>query len=335
MIGLTAGFCVLTMYRITRDYMDHDIITVTKVVEEGKALFPAFTLCAKVASTNTENFSRNQVDICLFEETQVNVTAEIEQFSIQDGTYMCLRYNGYHRFPGINANKDIQQTTEFGTITDVNSEGFVVRVDVDLADFKFCFQDNYLNTYDKATWYTIKKSENLKVYVTRSVDKQLGEPHSRCDQNSDVAYRQSNCIEQCVNKRIADEYNCTIFTDYYSVENLPQCDDQRVSLKYNMDQMFPCRSQCSKECHATTWKAVVLPGSVSEANEGKTRLRVNLDEMSHVETSQQAKETIWSLLAAIGGTLGFLGMSALTFVEIFEAVLELMKICLCSVKISC
>lgn len=314
--------------------MDYDIITVTKVVEEERAVFPAFTLCAKVDSTNRDNLSKNQVDICLFEEAQVNVTAEIEQFSLEDGTYMCLRYNGYHRFPGINANKDIRPTTEFKTITDVNSKGFVIRVDVDLDEFKFCFQDNYLNTYGKATWYQLRKSENLKVYVTRSVDKQLGEPHSRCDPNSDVAYRYSNCIARCVNHRIADEFNCTIFTDYYSVdENLPQCDDNKVNLQYNIDQMFPCRSQCPKECHVTTWKAVILPGFVNEANEGKTRLRVYLDDMSHVETSQKAEETIWSLLAAIGGTFGFLGMSALTFVEIFEAVFELMKIFLCRLKI--
>jgi hypothetical protein len=60
-------------------------------------------------------------------------------------------------------------------------------------------------------------------------------------------------------------------------------------------------------------------------NQRVTTIQVLVSQMVHLELTQKIKTTFWDYLSSLGGTLGFLGMSFLSFAEIFELVVELIS----------
>lgn len=163
--------------------MDNDLITVTKQVEEELVVFSAVTVCVKWTPKNPIKLNFEQTARCQFESQKCNITTDIKRFTRDKSTFWCLRFNGYSRMPGTN------QVNPFKTIPDLDSTGFQLKLDVDVNELKFYIQDNYLNTYKNSLKYLIEKNEVFRVYVTKSVDKKLREPHKHCEISSDVTYR--------------------------------------------------------------------------------------------------------------------------------------------------
>lgn len=315
MIVLSAGFCMATLYSQIRSYMNFDVIPVIHQVEEEQVVFPAVTLCAKWNKNNPIKLNLNHIEMCKFETVKCKINTDIEMFTIERGLYSCLRYNGYSKIPGSD------QINGLKKISDIDSDGFVLKLNFKADEFKFYIQDNYLNTYKNSLEYTIENGENYLVYVSKSVDKKLGEPYNHCEINNDVSYRQSNCLEQCANRKTAETYDCSLVYGYYAEENLPECENDIKRLK--SDFMIECDKTCPRECESTTWNGDIKP-RVSNKN-GYTVIKFQLGIKKNTEISQIPKTTFWDLMSSLGGSLGFLGMSFLTFFEILEFVFELIQ----------
>ncbi len=54
-----------------------------------------------------------------------------------------------------------------------------------------------------------------------------------------------------------------------------------------------------------------------------TTIEVSLSQMNHLELSQIPKTSFWDYLSSLGGTLGFLGMSFMSFIEVAEFILQI------------
>lgn len=315
MIVLSTGFCMVTLYSQIRSYMDYDVITLVHQIEEEQVVFPAVTVCAKLKKKNPIELSLDHIAACKFETVKCKLNTDIELFTVERGLYSCLRYNGYSKIPGSD------QINAFKKVSDLDSDGFILKLDFDTDEFKFYIHDNYLNTYKKLFAYTIQKGEDYIVYISKSVEKKLGEPFNHCEINNDVSYLQSNCLSQCAHQKIAKTYNCSLVYGYYAEENLPEC--EKDVEEFESDFMMKCETACPRECESTTWNGVIRPRVANKL--GYTVMKIQMGTMKDTEISQMPKTTFWDLMSSLGGTFGLLGMSFLTIFEILEFVFELIQ----------
>lgn len=322
-LGLATLFCGFTLYNTIAEYFAFDVITVTKEVEEDRVIFPAVTICApKAENEPLENqLTLDFIDSCSFDGSACDLTADFERFTLDQRQFMCLRYNGNHMDSnGKNYRLKTVKSNSFNT----NSGALSLIFNIGTEYILFYVHDNFLNAYRFLPEYSLNKNENLRVYVSKTVDKKLEWPHNPCRVSEYPAYRQDNCRERCISDRIAEDYNCSI-NGYYRNEQMDGSDWTVYSNKwmYNVQ----CTNNCEKECMSTKYNLAFLPGKAEPANVSRIVMLVSLSQKSHLQLTQTAKTTFWDLLSSIGGTFGFLGMSFLSFVEIFELVIELLVVC--------
>ncbi len=316
LIGLSIYVCGYTAYSTTVDYLGFDVITVTKNVEEKEVVFPAVTVC--VNKEQEFRLSTAHINRCTFEEKNCNIKTDFEAFVREDAWYYCIRFNGY------------RQNYSLKTIKSRKSVGLTLDLNLNGSQIVFYVQDNYLNTFDDSLKYTMYQHDTLRVYATKTVDQKLGEPYNQCKEVEDVAYRQKNCIEICIREHVASAMNCSLKQGYYKLmnnnRNLTVCSSfdgvVREKVKNATDH---CQVDCPKECDSIFWSVSIKPENEFLENQRVTTIQVLVSQMVHLELTQKIKTTFWDYLSSLGGTLGFLGMSFLSFAEIFELVVELIS----------
>lgn len=301
--------------------MEYDVITKTKNVKEENVIFPAFIICAQEG----ENFIKNMnpVEICSFNQVNCTRDTDIDMFSsdrqIGKYVYECIRFNGFKENRNVSFKTFQSETDEQLRIRLI--DGGVGKNHFHLTDKRLIFivQDNYLNTLEFSKYYYIEREDNFQIYVTKTVDEKLEKPWNQC-QKMNASYRQLNCIEKCKHEKIGAAYNCSL-RGYYQMKDYGDfCDyPQKKKLEFHAF----CESDCPEACDITEYSLTILPGTVNKTEQGKIAIFVAFQTMRHLELSQIAKMTFWDLLSSLGGTLGFLGMSFLTFVEIFEFFFEI------------
>jgi len=300
--------------------LEYDVITVTKNVVEEMVVFPSFTICAPLwLSFGNVKLSTRHVSYCLFDDTRCNITNDIEHFTREKLTstndqYNCLRFNGYRENYTLKAKDDIYR-------------GLVFRLNMNMSVFRFYIQDNYLNTYRSSIEYTISANETYRVYASKTVDKKLGEPYNPCTKVEDKAYRRENCLEKCIHDHVDNVYNCSLHTGYYNYNfmKIPWC-KQNVTEQaaWRNSFMKPCEVVCPQECFSTDWNVAIVPGKEnSNSRDTITTIEVSLSQMNHLELTQIPKTSFWDFLSSLGGTLGFLGMSFMSFIEVAEFISQI------------
>ena len=303
----------------TDKYLDFEVITTTKKFKEETVIFPSFIICARVGDNLN---SLNAIDLCKFNGIECSKATDFELFSsdrqIGDHFYDCLRYNGFQN----------NENSAFKNISSVAEDQLKIRLaepgGPDGFHFSekrmiFIVQDNYLNTLEYSKYYWMEEDDYFNVYVTKIVDQKLGEPYNKC-QKMDVTYRQLNCVEKCEHESVGLKYNCSL-PGYYKIKEYGDlC--LNISSKKNQFQK-KCEESCPEECDLTDYSVTILQGKLKERETGTLTVYASFQTMRHIRIIQVAKTTFWDLTSSLGGTLGFLGMSFLTFVEIFEIVLEL------------
>lgn len=322
-LGLASLFCVFTLYNTIAEYFAFGVITVTKQVEEAIVIFPAVTLCAPIAKNKPlENqLTLDFIDSCSFDGRSCDLTADFERFTLDQGQHMCLRYNGNHWLS--KGNRYNLKTVKSNSFNANSGAGLYLVLNID-TDIRFYVHDNYLNTYAFAPEHSLNKNDNLRVYVSKTVDMKLEWPHNPCRVFAYKAYRQANCREQCIRDAIAEDYNCSI-NGYYQNEKMDRCD--KTVTQHKWMYRAQCTDNCEKECMSIKYNLAFLPGKAEPTNASRIVMLVRLGQTSHLQLTQTAKTTFWDLLSSIGGTFGFLGMSFLSFVEIFELFYELLVVC--------
>ena len=300
--------------------MEYDVITVSKNVVEETVVFPSFTICAPLwSSYGNVVLSTSHVSFCYFENTRCNITNDIERFtrekvSYTNDLYYCLRFNGYRQNYTLKAKDDIYK-------------GLVFKLSMNMSEFMFYIQDNYLNTYSSSIEYRISANETYRVYASKTVDQKLGEPYNPCTEVVDKTYRRENCLEKCIHDHVDNVYNCSLSTGYYNHNfmKIPWCkQNMTVQGAWRNSFMKSCEVVCPQECSSTDWNVAIVPGKAnSDSKDTITTIEVSLSQMNHLELSQIPKTSFWDYLSSLGGTLGFLGMSFMSFIEVAEFILQI------------
>lgn len=173
-------------------------------------------------------------------------------------------------------------------------------------------------------------------------------------------YKWSDCISLCYQKAIANLCNCTDFLSQHGIDvELCNSLDQikcitDFYLKNYSDKSYiseKCHPICPMECNKTDYKVSMgfsrlVPDMYSDyfkkisknlsffRNEPITldlirdnliKFNVYYNSLSYTVISENESINIVSLLSNLGGTLGlFLGISVLSFVELFEIILKVL-----------
>jgi len=161
------------------------------------------------------------------------------------------------------------------------------------------------------------------VYASKTVDQKLGEPYNPCTEVEDKTYRRENCLEKCIHDRVDGVYNCSLSTGYYISIKTRCRQNMTVQAAWRNSFMKPCEVVCPQECSSTDWNVAIVPGKENSNSSTITTIEVYLSKMNHLELSQIPKTTFWDFLSSLGGTLCFLGMSFMSFIEVAEFILQI------------
>ncbi len=172
-------------------------------------------------------------------------------------------------------------------------------------------------------------------------------------------YTQTECIRLCQNLYFKENSDCDCIFDDIDKELWPTCYlGEEKSSVYKCTQKFianfqenikfeVCPNYCPLECDSFTYdislkvQPVLGSGNFSSYNETESlnefsefisfenfsknfySVSVFYDDLKYTLISQQPKTEIFGLLSNMGGILGlFLGLSAVSFLELFEIVME-------------
>lgn len=303
------GLVIYSIFTKYTDYLEYDVISMTRSLQAVNATFPAITLCSVGSLTFTG---------CFFEDSEQCIR-QFESFYVLDevstGTINCYRFNS-PTSPGFNGIK-------FGTRLSVN-----IRVASIASLIHFYMTDNYANSFD--TQIPVYANPGLKydIFISRLVDIKLPEPYNPCLTMQDESYRQKNCIDSCIHKNFHSQLNCTS-PGFYMLPSLTLCSDPKATRAiYELACFGACKS---KECKATKYEVAVSSSELPQFT-AFTSKTIWLDfkyRLDFLEITQVPKTTLADMLASLGGMLGiFLGSSLMSIVEILEYIIEVSLIIL-------
>lgn len=165
-------------------------------------------------------------------------------------------------------------------------------------------------------------------------------------------YRQKNCFDTCACKAISVTCGCTC-PGVYETSSSTNCYDQNCFKNQltSFNSTEECSRDCPLECDTSSYSTSVqtlsylftgpstfdkkmfndfiklFKNSLDPLNMIELRgvgLNVIMNDMRYMEITQSAKMTGTDLVSNIGGCLGlFLGMSLLSFFEIFEYLIQI------------
>ena len=179
--------------------------------------------------------------------------------------------------------------------------------------------------------------------------------------NSNSSYQQMDCFYLCLQKKVINECRCYIKI-HNKLSNDPPCENstqilcsQEVWAKFLKGNFYHnclryCPARCDSVSYTLTTANIEYPSrayfeshlvnnsvirnkflnksfTYEDLKSKVLALNIFYDRMSYTKTSQQPKTTLLDLVSNMGGLLGlFLGISFLSFVEIFEALFEVIYI---------
>ena len=335
LISVTAGLYIIA--KSIKDYYNYDVITNIKRMTPSYVTYPAITICfynefTKIYYINglpfkseiSHNISiQNFLEFGLFKNKELN-TSELDFFQNTNGLNSCVRFNGNRdnkaRLEIVN-NTSERLDFKFSTIiSKIVSRNEQVKYKLSYDYFDLYIGDNYLNSYMNFIPLSLMTKHIHSFHIVKSeTEKKLGKPYNDCDESLNKTYRQMNCIEQCINRNIKDEYNCSI-PSYYKIEGLGECHNQtKILIK---EFYKTCEYECPKECESYQFRVEVLSSSSNELD-----LYFYFSDLSYLEITQIPKINEYSLIASIGGSLGlFVGIRFLSLVEVVEYIIDLIYV---------
>lgn len=303
LLSLSAG--IFLIYKNLKEYLEYNVVTESTDVQEGLQIFPAITICMS-------NYSHYKISLLKFADRDLEIpkyhqyvnrkyknTADLEFFQrYPNGD--CLRFNGYVN-NRTQLKKNVRQTSEQFEVW-FNSNNIVQ------SDLYLMIADNYLNVFEPSQ--TIR-GDISNIYITKSIENKLEYPYNQCEKMADKTYRQANCIESCIYKKIADIYDCS-YQGYYDVKSKPLCDD----IDYKKTSV---REECVSNCPIECDKISYLSTTFTTFNDDLSGIIISYNDKTYKKITQIPKMTLSTLISTLGGSLSlFIGFKLLTFVEILE-----------------
>lgn len=354
MILISASFGLSIISSSVNDYYAFNVITNIETVTPDYVVFPAITMCIN-RQYETRHYINNtlvrtestKIDIKQllkesFFNTEKLTSANLDFFQIVTPYDSCVRFNGF-------LNESIQLKKVGGffgrviftfdyhfteIISDIEKIDYI-KFDKDVLIF---VTDNHLNSFMKnyPLVYDMNKNYHINVYKD-TAELKLGEPYNHCDDTVDVTYRQSNCVEECIDRETKKQLNCS-FQSFYKHNDLDLCgswdlvENNTVEKDWlptgDVDSYFEfykfCKNECPTECESVHFSSLSFDIGIKD----KTRSLVfSVSDFSTLKITQIPKMNQYTLLSSIGGSLGlFIGIRFLSLVEVFEFFIELVYV---------
>lgn len=365
LLSLSAGSYII--YNSLSEYYAFDVITNVERVRPPSVPLPSVTLChTKIFKKEVFVNDTSKEEITM----TINLTMREFVYDFQDerGTESyCnkLEYfeNDVHgdcvRFNGLKLDKLNSDSRHYTILLrkylrkDISEDEYhVYRL---LFPFVYVYVgDNYLNSIYrlKPDLEIEQKSETANKHyfqiIKTETEHKLGWPYNRCDSSRGVSYRQSNCIDICINREIWNKYGCSIPGYYRNNEHEPcgatgivedyyygfLVDDSDLNTTAHINEFYDsCERECPKECETVTLATTVTDGWYMDVRYSIAYFVFRYKDLSTLEITQIPKMTTYDLISNVGGTLGlFVGISFLSFVEFFQLIFEIFLI-MCSFKL--
>lgn len=322
LIIVSSGFGMYMIAQNVEEFWAYDVVTKTRIVEQGQNVFPAITFCPYVYSDDTLEIQEATLD------NQV-IPVNAYEHSPSSG---CYRYNAYHE----NSTDALLNVTYVGIYRGLK---FQIKV---IDPLNIYISDNYLNSFEKTVQFlTDSKSTYVSLYQTKET--KLGYPYNNCSYTEEK-YRQLNCKQECIYRQVADKYNCTYVGFRYFLNNsnlgLNLCNFTRGSRttrhalrEFTNEKLSEfgaeCEAGCEKECTSIKYDNIMMTmekSDVSSQVNQTTDLKViyiYFEQLSYHEITQFEKITLFNLISSIGGSLSlFIGVKFLSMMEVFELFID-------------
>ena len=308
---VSLGFGLYLTSGTIKEYMEYEVFTQTKIIQATSSLIPSITFCIIDTNTIDLNAFFDNADFSSPTGFKANLTGE--QF-YQESFGDCIKFNHY-------TNKSENKLYTANTLDDF----FFFKIDLNKVKFSRVYvfsSDNYDNILDWSQYITryFYVENFFDINIKKEVELKLEEPYNRCQNISDITYRQTNCLAQCRNRNFASRYNCTL-RNFYSVLGYSYCNEGvSKSLEFNTI----CEEQCPKECSTTKFDVLINNPDVASNFNGTVEFSVYYLYLSYTEIRQTPKMSGYSLLNEIGGALGlFVGITFLSLFEFLEYLFEM------------
>jgi len=336
----------LTIYLLVSniiEYLMYETITSIKTINDKKPQFPIVSFCSIENSSHEEFFTE-------FWFNDELLTSDWKNYfeAFQDSSYIgkCYRFNS-----GINMSNHsvpIQKSKRSGY-----NDAFILKYK---SDANFFIISIYNQTQNPSTIYNkgfyTSTGNGPYFSIKRIYDTQLEYPYNDClndvskftmnktiinyMQNKSSQYSEKECIRLCENLKYQEESNCN-----HSLKNL---DDYPYKVCYNNIELITCYKKfmeyfnakediicsqyCPLECDTFSYDiSINSRTSQSLLSENTTHISVFYEEFKYTLIYQQPKMQIIDLISNIGGSLGlFVGISFISFLELFEILIEIIFI---------
>lgn len=291
-------------FNTIQSFLEYPVITNIQRTQTMPVIFPAIVICG-------ENLSL--IDIAFDSNTFQNKfldTSDFEEFSDLYYSWTCIRFNGYR-------NESVELKTVNGTDFDENALSIYIS-EVSGSRFFAFVTPNTLNAFNSRSQISLSAGKQHNLHVTKSIEKKLPKPYNRC-LNESESYHKGDCLEQCVERKVTDKYNCS-FGGYYQNRNFERCIDLDV-FYLDLDE-FPafkadCQSECVDGCYTLTYLFTLSEDTPIDIS--TLSLTVVFSDLTYNEITQIPKMTVFDLIGSIGGTLGvFIGFQIMSLMEIFQ-----------------
>jgi hypothetical protein len=133
--------------------------------------------------------------------------------------------------------------------------------------------------------------------------------------NTNITYRQVNCLERCAFTRALEICGCT---------NPGFCLDCINKALYSFNKMEVCSPDCPLECKSMAFDRSLQAFYLPNASSDYFSINIYYESMFYYDEVQSPKVTFVGLISSLGGNFGlFLGLSLMSFFEFFQFLLEL------------
>lgn len=325
------SYCVFSIRNTLAGYYNYDVVTQSKRVESDSLVFPALFFCIEKNVYIPNNVS-SITDIFLEAWFKKSLSIFLNSFENFSNTkYSCLRFNGYR-------DESIKLEKNSADITDSLTIAFIVP---NYSSYLSVFVlDNYPKYIGNSREIFIQST--AIIYIHKVVYKKIENPFNDCEIIEDKKYRYINCENDCINRLVNDEYNCSL-GDFYGKSHKKNCD---VSFVIPRRLYSECSTECPKECTQELYELDYQDYNSEKLPDGSKLLYIasSFSDLGYQENYEIPKTTSSDVLSQIGGHLGkyysnlvlihihiidfylvflifeglFLGMSLISFVELLQ-----------------
>jgi hypothetical protein len=348
LVSLSITINLYQIYLSLIDYFNFDYVTNIDSVYEEHVIFPTISMCS-----NGKIFSRQLnaiISNCNMNNNDCTKNPDLYFEKYIDNYYgTCVRFNKngsfYSTLAGIDGGLQIDLLGEHS--------GFILYIH---NQTKLPLQNFEHNNHNRQAVY-VSSGFDTNLVVERIIYNRLDQPYNDCYKNVskfrfnktlidyialqlNQTYSQDLCYVLCFDLAYINNSTCEcknkqlgqVWSNCY--RNVSDCTFKFKATFYETNIADKCEQYCPLECDTVSYEVnsySKLFGYPLQYN--STRIKVNYKDLKYTLISQQPKMLLTDLIATIGGLFGvFLGCSFLTFIEIFEHIIELSYIMIRNIK---